>query len=457
MSKTDAKQDNPTVVIEAAKPYAMKNSQGSASSAPAVDESQVTDLKKGIVVPDPNDVKLVPWNDTTTLVMMVVFSIVGGMLVPAVGGINLATNSEAGILVTIPFIFCGSSFFIYHGFMDGPLRDSKTGEYLPLWNVAARASVCGWFSAANICAAVFVHQNMGLLKIISSAACWVTLGLYAAFGLWLLCPIPFMMIMVTVAHAQYFGFYMTVRTVPIVTPWLVMATNMSMVTVFGWSMRSYLDDTGTIFWAIYLTPLLGGYNNLAFIQIIGSPVQSVGMKILMVISNILNSVLTPDVKTILYSKMGMKLEIYDVNAMYLLDAFSWVTDIKFILTLPILYVFGILCNLDAAVDATIWPLLRDNFVIIWVLYTLQTVLGELVVYSMKFASKYVNVNRAKDVSSRRVSHMQIGARGSSGHTGRYYYSQLREDAKYYHPWLAMTVEICQPLFLNWAMEEIYRI
>jgi len=454
MSKTDAK---PTVVIEAAKPYAMKKDrQESASSAPAVDESQVTDPKKGTVVPEPAKFPLVPWYQPETMINMVINAVVAGILITSICGINLIDNSLVGNFLQSPFTLVGASQLIYHGFMDGPLRDSKTGEYLPVWNIALRGSVCWALTTGNLALAIFVHKNMGVYKFIMSASCWVSVGVYALFGMWFLAPVHFVVVMGTLLHVQIFAFYIIARASPIAMPYAVMVTNMSIVSLYGWSMRCHLDDTGTMFWGSIMTPLLSGFRRISFIQVIGS--SPWGLKIIMLVSNIMNAMLTPDVKTILYSKMGMKLEIYDVNAMYMLDALQWGADVKFVITMPILLVTGMAWDLDTATsgaisNGTVWPLFKNHFGLVFGLYTLQLVLSELVVYSMKWASKYVNVNRTRN--SKRESHMQIGVSSGKGQGGRYYYAQFREDAKYYHPWIALSLEATQVTFTNYSMEDLY--
>merc|ERR1719192_558953 len=102
--------------------------------------------------------------------------------------------------------------------------------------------------------------------------------------------------------------------------------------------------------------------------------------------------LTPDVKTIAYSALGMKIEIYDVNAMHMLDSINWASDVKFLLMMPLLLAFGIAFEVEGGL---VWEMYRENFGLIFGMYTLQFLGCELAIYGMKWANKFVRQETKK--------------------------------------------------------------
>merc|ERR1719499_1610648 len=249
-----------------------------------------------------------------------------------------------------------------------------------------------------------------------------------------------------ITHFEAFVFYIFARMFPLWMPYAVMLTNMGQASLYGWSNRVHLDDVGSVHWASVICPLIQAYRRVAFVQIIAT--QSWEWKIFMIISNIFNAMLTPDIKTILYSALGMKVEIYDVNAMHMLDCLSWASDVKFLLMMPVLLALGHAFEIDGG---PVWEMYHNHFGLIFGMYTLQFVLCELAIYGMSWAHKFVNL---KQKSGQRQSVLQIGAESGSG---RYFYSQLHEDMAYFHPYLPYALEFLQVSFTYFGIEDIYKL
>lgn len=429
------------VVIEASK---MKGE--STSSAPAVDEAQTQDVHKGSVAAPKFDQNIVPWWNPKTAATQVLFAIVCAVVTAGVVVVNQDKGTLEGQFLMSVITLFGGSVTVYHGLMDGPLRDSKTGLHLPTWRYILQGSVCGVLTTGNIAACVYGHKSLIVYKIVVTAACGGTAVIYILAGLWFLAPITFLVVMTTVAHFEAFVFYIFARMFPLWMPYAVMLTNMGQSSLYGWSNRVHLDDVGSVHWASVICPMIAAYRRVAFVQIIAS--QPWGMKILMVVSNVMNACLTPDVKTIIYTAMGMKVEKYDVNAMHMLDAISWAADVKFLLMMPFLLAFG---EAFGIVGGDVWAMFKDNFGLIFGLYTTQFILCELAIYSMKWANKFVNMNQQGEG---RQSVLQVGAQQG---TGRYWYSQLHEDMAFFHPYLPFAFEFLQTSFTYFGIEDLYKL
>lgn len=309
-----------------------------------------------------------------------------------------------------------------------------------------QGAVCGVFTTANLAACVYGHKSLILYKIIVTAACGVAALFYLAAGLWFLAPIPFLCAMMILTHFEAFVFYIFARMFPLWMPYIVMLTNMGQTSLYGWSNRVHLDDVGSLHWGCVICPLISAYRRVAFVQIIAT--QPWEWKIFMIISNVFNALLTPDVKTIIYSAMGMKVEIYDVNAMHMLDSLSWASDVKFLLMMPFLLAFGIAFGIDGG---PVWEMYQSNFGLIFGMYTLQFALCELAIFGMAWANKFVNL---KQQTGQRQSVLQIGAESGSG---RYFYSQLHEDMAYFHPFLPYALEFLQVSFTYFGIEDVYKL
>jgi len=419
---------------------------GDASSAPAVGTDDVV-KKPGVVAAA--DVVVTPMFEKWTLGNQFLFSFLCSVMCFSVTAVNIATNSLSGQMLTCISTIFGPTLTVYHGMMDGPLRDSKTGDFLPTWKYLAYGQMCTFITSSNLAWCVFGHKQLGLYKLVATASCWVSVLAYmVTMGLWFLAPLHFIIIMSVLVHAQIFGFFIASRAFPLFMPYLVMFVNLLQPSLFGWSNRVHLDDVGSLMWASIICPLIAGYRRIAFMQIIA--MQPWGMKIFLVISNILNAFLTPNVKTIMYNAIGMKVEVYDVNAMHMLDAISWSSDVKFLVMMPFLLLWGEAAGAENW-GGILYPLFKANFGLIFGLYVLQFLCCEGAILSMKWASKFVNVRQAE---VKRASVLQIGA--SKG-TGRYYFSQCREDMKHLHPFMPTTMEVLQMVFTYYAIEDLYKL
>jgi len=380
------------------------------------------------------------------MVTQVVFAVMCAIMTAGVVIINQATASLQGQFLCALMTLFGGSLLIYHGFLDGPLRDSKTGLHIPTWLYQLRGSVCGVFTACNLAACIYGHKSLILYKIIVTAACGVSTVAYILAGLWFLAPIPFVCAMIVLAHFEAFVFYIFARMFPLWMPYIVMLTNMGQASLYGWSNRVHLDDVGSVYWGCVICPLIAAYRRVAFVQIIAT--QPWEWKIFMIISNVFNAMLTPDVKTIIYSALGMKVEIYDFNAMHMLDTLDWASDVKFLLMMPLLLAFGLAFGIEGG---AVWEMYQNNFGLVFGLYTLQFILCELAIYGMAWANKFVNV---KQQHGQRQSLLQIGSTNGSG---RYFYSQLHEDMAYFHPHLPYALEFLQVSFTYFGIEDVYKL
>lgn len=443
-------ETKPTVVVEAAKPYTMKGRQESASSAPPLDESHTNladDTKKRSTASLPKfEQAIVPWYNPKTISIQILFAIICALVTAGVVITNQVTGTLEGQFITCIITMFGGSLTIYHGLLDGPLRDSKTGLHLPTWRYILQGSLCGILTTCNVAACVYGHKSLIIYKIIVTAACGVAAVVYILCGLWFLAPIPFLCAMMIITHFEAFVFYIFARMFPLWMPYAVMLTNMGQASLYGWSNRVHLDDVGSVHWASVICPLIQAYRRVAFVQIIAT--QSWEWKIFMIISNIFNAMLTPDVKTILYTALGMKVEVYDVNAMHMLDSLSWAADVKFLLMMPFLLAFGEWFGIEGG---DVWPMFRENFGLVLGMYILQFTLCELAIFGMAWANKFVNL---KQPAGQRQSVLQIGAQQG---TGRYYYSQLHEDMAYFHPFLPIAIEFLQTSFTYFGIEDLYKL
>lgn len=434
--------DQATVVVESAK----GQKPGSTSTAPAVDGAEDI-VKKGV-----NNLEVidnVPMFEPWTLAYQLVFSFFASFQAATVTAVNEATNSIQGQMLTNIAVIFGPAIVVYHGMMDGILTDPKTGAFLPTWKLILRGQACTVVTTANLAFCVWGHKQLGLYKLISSASCWVSVLIYmVTYGMWFLAPLHFVIIMSTVVHAEIFLFFIASRAFPLYVPYLVMFVNLLQPSLFGWSNRVHLDDGGSLMWGSILQPLIAGYRRIAFIQIIGG--QGWGMKIMLILSNIANAFLTPNVKTILYNAIGMKVEVYDVNAMHMLDAVTWSSDVKFFCMLPWLLALGEMYGAGAW-GGMLYPMFRDNFGLIFGLYTVQLLACEGAAYGMRWASKFVNVRQSE---VKRASVLQIGA---ASKCGRYYFSQCREDMKHLHPYMPAIMEVIQCVFTYYALEDLFKL
>lgn len=446
MSKTE----NSTVVVEAAKPYALESGKPeSTSTAPPVDAKTTDDVVKparASTLTYKFEQGIVTWYNPKILAIQFLMAILCAAVTSGIVVINQMTGGLEGQFLTSGLTLFGGSVWIYHGLMDGPLRDAKTGEYLPFHRYMPRACVCGFMTATNLAICIYGHKNLILYKIIVTAACGGSTVIYLIAGLWFLAPIHFLCVMMLFIHFQAFAFYMFTRLFPLWMPYAVMLSNMAQVSLYGWSNRLHLDDTGSVFWAGVICPLVAAYRRVAFVQVIAT--QAWEFKIFMIVSNIFNSALTPDVKTILYTAMGMKVEVYDVNAMHMLDAISWAADVKFALMMPWLLLFARAFGVEGG---DVWQMYQDHFGLILGMYLLQFALCEAAIYGMSWANKFVNLNKGGD---ERHSVLQIGSQKG---TGRYYYSQLCEDMAYYHPYLPYGLNVLEVSFTYFGIEDILKL